>query len=169
MFGFQSKTGLILDPCQGGSEGPSQVPSQGGSQGPSVQEKGEEKEKGKEVDSVPIKKSATNSKRDLFLEMYNEVRKSKLTKARVVKTWTDKAKRNFAKVLTKEYTKNQIKGAIVAAFEDKHHIDTIYQYLTVEFLTREDILERYVMAHDAGLNTNYSMMDNQQKAMKFID
>lgn len=41
------------------------------------------------------------------------------------------------------YTQGDIQSAIEAAVKDKYHIETGYQYLTPEFITRPDKLERF--------------------------
>ncbi|NOQ49709.1 MAG: hypothetical protein GQ553_03480 [Nitrosomonadaceae bacterium] len=166
VLGYESKTGSPLTPCQGGSVGG----SQGGAVAPSVQEK--EKEKGKEKEqhsSVPDTNQATPSKMGLFLNWYNEIRKEYLPKSRGITAWTDKAKRNFKKTKGKGYTKGDIKHGIRAAFDDPHHKESKWHYVTLEFITREDILQRYVNTEGASREKEYAEMTPAEKAAKYID
>lgn len=44
----------------------------------------------------------------------------------------------------KKYTKVEIMAAIATAHKDQYHIDTKFQYLTPEFILREDKLEKFL-------------------------
>ena len=66
-------------------------------------------------------------------------------KTRVV---TDKAKKQLNDRLKEGYTKEDIVQAIRNASNDSHHIDTRYKYLTLEFMTRADKLERFASMSD---------------------
>jgi hypothetical protein len=144
-------------------------PSEGGVGGGAAQEKEKEKEKEKEVDSVPDKSPAPPSKMDLFLTWYNETRKEYLPKSRGITAWTDKAKRNFKKTKGKGYTTGDIKHGIRSAFEDPHHKESKWHYVTLEFITREDILQRYVNTEGASREKEYTEMTPAEKAAKYID
>lgn len=134
-----------------------------------TKESKELKEPKKEVDSVPDSDQAAPSKMDLFLTWYNEIRKEYLPKSRGITAWTDKAKRNFKKTKGKGYTKGDIKHAIRAAFDDPNHRESKWHYVTVEFITREDILQRYVHTEGASREKAYTEMTPAEKAAKYID
>ena len=127
------------------------------------------REENKEVDSVPDTNQATPSKMDLFLTWYNETRKEYLPKSRGITAWTDKAKRNFKKTKGKGYTTGDIKHGIRSAFEDPHHKESKWHYVTLEFITREDILQRYVNTEGASREKEYTEMTPAEKAAKYID
>ena len=62
-------------------------------------------------------------------------------KARVI---PEKAKKQLKARLKEGYTKEDIVNALRNASKDQHHLDTNYKYLTLEFITRPDKLERFV-------------------------
>ena len=135
-----------------------------------TKESKELKELKKEVDSVPdTRVQAPPSKMDLFLTWYNETRKEYLPKSRGITAWTDKAKRNFKKTKGKGYTTGDIKHGIRSAFEDPHHKESKWHYVTLEFITREDILQRYVNTEGASREKEYTEMTPAEKAAKYID
>ena len=51
------------------------------------------------------------------------------------------------------YTKEDIVNALYNAAKDQHHLDTNYKYLTLEFITRSDNLERFVNMGDFKTKT----------------
>ena len=55
-----------------------------------------------------------------------------------------KAKNQITQRLKEGYTKEDIVKAITNASKDPHHIESNYKYLTLEFITRPDKLERFV-------------------------
>lgn len=71
-------------------------------------------------------------------------------KARVV---PDKAKKQIKARLKEGYTKEDIVNALQNASKDQHHLDTNYKYLTLEFITRSDKLERFVNMSDFKTKT----------------
>tara|TARA_R110001632_G_scaffold44827_1_gene113813 strand:- start:4832 stop:5515 length:684 start_codon:yes stop_codon:yes gene_type:complete len=71
-------------------------------------------------------------------------------RARVV---PDKAKKQINDRLKEGYTKEDIVSALENAAKDQHHIDSNYKYLTLEFITRPDKLERFVNMSDFKVKT----------------
>ena len=64
-----------------------------------------------------------------------------------------KAKTQLKQRLKEGYTKDDIVNAIRNASKDPHHIDSNYKYLTLEFITRSDKLERFVTMADFKIKT----------------
>jgi len=56
----------------------------------------------------------------------------------------DKSKRNFYARIKQGYTIKDFQKAIVSAKADKFHVDNDYKYITPEFITRQDKLDRYI-------------------------
>jgi len=82
-----------------------------------------------------------------LLSLYNSI----LGKtARVVNT---KTKSQIKDRLKEGYTKEDIVKAITNASKDPHHIDSNYKYLTLEFLTRPDKLDRFINMGDFKIKT----------------
>jgi uncharacterized phage protein (TIGR02220 family) len=91
------------------------------------------------VDNSLSKKVADESKLDYkkLMDYFNIVFKKQ---TRVV---TDKAKSNLAQRLKEGYEKSAIRIVIDNASNDNHHIESNYKYITLEFLSRPNIFERY--------------------------
>lgn len=85
------------------------------------------------------KKLADENKLDYkkLMDYFNVVFKKQ---TRVV---TDKAKKNLAQRLKEGYEKSSIQIVIDNASNDNHHIESNYKYITLEFLSRPNIFERY--------------------------
>ena len=64
-----------------------------------------------------------------------------------------KAKKQLNAALKEGYSKEDIVRAITNASKDQHHIDSNYKYLTLEFITRADKLERFVNMSDFNIKT----------------
>lgn len=60
-----------------------------------------------------------------------------------IRVLSDKAKRQIKARLKDGYTKDDIVNAIVNCFNDSYHRDTGYKYLTPEFISRSDKMEKY--------------------------
>lgn len=73
----------------------------------------------------------------VLLDFFNEVTGKKC------KVIPDKAKKQFNARLKENFTKDDIANAIQNAFNDKYHKETNHQYLTLEFISRADKLERF--------------------------
>jgi len=71
-------------------------------------------------------------------------------KAKVI---SEKAKKQLKERLKEGYTKEDILNALRNAAKDQHHLDTKYKYLTLEFITRPDKLERFVNMGDFKTKT----------------
>ncbi|MFT5348336.1 MAG: hypothetical protein ACI9M3_001376 [Bacteroidia bacterium] len=61
---------------------------------------------------------------------------------------TDKANKQLTAALKAGYSKDDIVKAITNASKDPHHIDSKYKYLTLEFITRPDKLDRFINMSD---------------------
>ena len=55
-----------------------------------------------------------------------------------------KSKRNFYARIKQGYTIKDFQKAVVSAKADKFHVDNDYKYITPEFITRQDKLDRYI-------------------------
>jgi uncharacterized phage protein (TIGR02220 family) len=64
-----------------------------------------------------------------------------------------KTKTQIKDRLKEGYTKEDIVNAIRNASKDPHHIDSNYKYLTLEFLTKPDKLDRFVNMGDFKIKT----------------
>lgn len=73
----------------------------------------------------------------ILLDFFNEVTGKKC------KVVPDKAKKQFNARLKENFTKEDIANAIQNAYNDKYHKETNHQYLTLEFISRADKLERF--------------------------
>ena len=82
-----------------------------------------------------------------LLEVFNSILGKK---ARVVPV---KAQKQIKARLKEGYTKEDIVKALKNASKDQHHIDNNYKYLTLEFITRSDKLERFVNMNDYQVKT----------------
>ena len=71
-------------------------------------------------------------------------------KSRVI---SEKAKKQLKQRLKEGYTKEDIVQALSNAAKDQHHLDTNYKYLTLEFITRPDKLDRFVNMGDFKTKT----------------
>ena len=129
--GYEAATGRKLnpypDPYKGGIEG--------GLGGPLQQEKEKEKEKEKE-ESIYVVDF------DKLLLIFNRILGKK---ARVV---SDKAKKQLRQRLKEGFEKPDIVTALKNASKDQFHIDSNYKFLTLEFITRPDKLEKFLNMSD---------------------
>ena len=91
---------------------------------------------------IKEKESKVNIDSSKLLDVFNSILGKK---TRVV---TDKAKKQLKDRLKEGYTKEDIVLAIRNASNDSHHRDTRYKYLTLEFITRADKLERFASMSD---------------------
>tara|TARA_R110000868_G_scaffold178571_4_gene418321 strand:- start:143 stop:577 length:435 start_codon:yes stop_codon:yes gene_type:complete len=73
-----------------------------------------------------------------LMKYYNQVFEKK------VRFFNDKAKTNFEKRIKEGYTKQDIKKVIDNASNDEFHVANKYKHITLEFLSREIIFNRYV-------------------------
>jgi len=124
--GWEDKMKIKLnnDPSQGGSVGG----IVGGSVGGSVQEKEKEKVQEKEEE-----------KQFDYLKLFNEVTK------RNFKVLDSKARTQLNARLKEGFTIEDIETAIINCMKDEYHINNP-KYLTPEFITRSDKLQKYLNA-----------------------
>jgi uncharacterized phage protein (TIGR02220 family) len=73
----------------------------------------------------------------VLLDFFNEITGKKC------KVVPEKAKSQFKARLKENFTKEDIANAIQNAYNDKYHKETNHQYLTLEFISRADKLERF--------------------------
>ena len=73
----------------------------------------------------------------ILLDFFNQVTGKKC------KVVPEKAKKQFNARLKENFTKEDIANAIQNAYNDKYHKETNHQYLTLEFISRADKLERF--------------------------
>lgn len=93
----------------------------------------------KEIVDASIPKKVDDSKLDYkkLMDYFNSVFKKG---TRVV---SSDAKKNINQRLKDGYTKDDIRVVIDNASNDNHHIESNYKYITLEFLSRPKIFERY--------------------------
>tara|TARA_R110000772_G_scaffold178012_1_gene289499 strand:+ start:997 stop:1626 length:630 start_codon:yes stop_codon:yes gene_type:complete len=125
------KTDLLGNHIEGGTVGG----TVGGKQAPLPQEEEEEEEKVQE-------KEKTNIDSNKLLSVFNSILGKK---TRVV---PDKANKQLKAALKAGYSKDDIVTAITNASKDPHHVDSNYKYLTLEFITRPDKLDRFINMSD---------------------
>jgi hypothetical protein len=120
--GYEDKTKTILTPTVGGCVG--------GEVTPTVQVEEKEKEQYVIQPKVVIDW-------DALLVQFNQLTK------RNHKLIPDKAKRQLLARLKDGYTKQDIWNAIQNCYNDEYHKETNHKYLTLEFISRPDKMERY--------------------------
>ena len=91
-------------------------------------------------DSVSVTKSNIDSNK--LLSVFNSILGKK---TRVV---PDKANKQLKAALKAGYSKDDIVTAITNASKDPHHVESNYKYLTLEFITRPDKLDRFINMSD---------------------
>jgi len=80
-----------------------------------------------------------------YLSMLNTVRNKYRKHSRSLTILSDKGQRQLKARLTRDgYTKEDFTHCFEVAFNEEHHIDTDYKYLTAEFFTRQDKLEAFL-------------------------
>jgi uncharacterized phage protein (TIGR02220 family) len=93
----------------------------------------------KEIVDASLPKKVDDSKLDYkkLIDYFNVVFKKQ---TRVV---SSDAKKNIIQRLKDGYNKDDIRVVIDNASNDNHHIESNYKYITLEFLSRPKIFERY--------------------------
>ena len=140
--GWEDKTGETLKlPIDEGT--------QGGTQGGSVQ--------------IQIQSEIKEEKQytidwDVLLNFFNKVTGKK---SRVI---PEKVKTQFIARLKEKYTKEDIKNAIINVCKDSFHIETNLKYVTLEFISRADKLDKFCQIVDQN-NTGKT----NQKLMTYDD
>ena len=103
-------------------------------------------EKPKKAVSVSVSDSVSVTKSNIDINKLLTVFNSILgKKTRVV---PDKANKQLKAALKAGYSKDDIVTAITNASKDPHHIESNYKYLTLEFITRPDKLDRFINMSD---------------------
>ena len=98
----------------------------------------------KQVNNITIEQEIDSSK---LLSLFNSLLGKQ---AKVVNA---KTKTQIKQRLKEGYTKDDIVNAIRNASKDPHHIEFNYKYLTLEFITRPDKLDRFVNMGDFKIKT----------------
>ena len=88
------------------------------------------------------KEEKSNIDSNKLLSVFNSILGKK---TRVV---PDKANKQLKAALKAGYSKDDIVTAITNASKDPHHVDSNYKYLTLEFITRPDKLDRFINMSD---------------------
>lgn len=135
--GFETKTKTKLVDLQAYST-PTQAPWQGPTQDPCQQEKEEEKEKEKEEYILSGDKSP-NMNID-FIKLLKFINQKT---GRNFRTINQKVKKKYKARLKEGYTNKDIANSILNACNAKNHKENNYTYLTPEFFSRSDILDKY--------------------------
>ena len=91
-------------------------------------------------ENVNVNDNVINSTK--LLSVFNSILGKK---TRVV---PDKANKQLKAALKAGYSKDDIVTAITNASKDPHHIESNYKYLTLEFITRPDKLDRFINMSD---------------------
>lgn len=142
--GYEDKTKTILDPTQGGCVGVVLPPSE------QVEVKEKVKEKVKDV-IEPINWP-------VLLDFFNK------TTGKKCKVVSRKAKEQFNARLKEGFTKVDIANAIIGACKDSYHIETELKYITLEFISRADKLDKF-----SQVNNFTDSGTTNQKLMKYDD
>jgi len=98
----------------------------------------------KQVNNITIEQEIDSSK---LLSLFNSILGKQ---AKVVNA---KTKTQIKQRLKEGYTKDDIVNAISNASKDPFHIESNYKYLTLEFLTKPDKLDRFVNMGDFKIKT----------------
>jgi len=98
---------------------------------------------GLENDSGKLKEGFTPARNEFenFIVSFNEIRGSKFQAI-------EKVKRQFNGRLKEGFTPAQMLEALKNAMKDKFHVDNAYKYLTPEFFTRSDKIDKYLNVNE---------------------
>jgi uncharacterized phage protein (TIGR02220 family) len=103
--------------------------------------------KPKKADNDNVNDTDTDINSSKLLSVFNSILGKQ---ARVVNA---KTKTQIKDRLKEGYTKEDIVNAIRNASKDPHHIEFNYKYLTLEFITKPDKLDRFVNMGDFKIKT----------------
>ncbi len=98
----------------------------------------------KQVNNITIEQEIDSSK---LLSLFNSLL------GKQAKVVNSKTKTQIKQRLKEGYTKDDIVNAIRNASKDPFHIESNYKYLTLEFLTKPDKLDRFVNMGDFKIKT----------------
>ena len=96
--------------------------------------------------SIKTKEKESKEKYEAFIDWFNRSMvplKGKIGNYRIQGKSSDKVKKQFLERIKEGYQSSDFKNAIKAISKDEHHQESNYKYLTPEFLTRADKLERF--------------------------
>mgnify|MGYP003633023339 FL=1 len=96
-------------------------------------------------ENVNVNDNVINSTK--LLSVFNSILGKK---TRVV---PDKANKQLKAALKAGYSKDDIVTAITNASKDPHHVESNYKYLTLEFITRPDKLDRFINMSDFAIKS----------------
>ena len=144
--GYEDKTKTFLDPTQGGTVGVITPPTA----------QVEEKEKVKEKQEEEVKEILNPINWDILLSYFNKATKKKS------RSIPEKVKKAFLARLKEGYTKEDISLAIRNCYNDSYHIETKHKYLTLEFISRADKMDKF--CNIEGVNTSKT---TNQKLMTY--
>lgn len=110
-------------------------------------------------------KLGIDEKYKFYVDMINQIG------SRAFKYSDNKAKNQFKARIMEGYTGEDFKKAIIAAYSDEYHKETRFKYLTPEFLTRSDKLEKYrELGEGADISNKLKdkdyLLNNYDKIMK---
>jgi uncharacterized phage protein (TIGR02220 family) len=89
---------------------------------------------------------------DSLLTYFNQVTSKK---CRVI---PQKAKVQFKARLKEGYTKEDIKNAILSCYNDSYHKETNHKYLTLEFISRADKMDKYATVSNKELTKGEKLL-----------
>jgi len=129
--GWEDKTGNKLS-----------NPRQGGVSTPKAQEKEKEQEKGNNINSVEVKTSTPNTIDFKKLLDFINTQTKRIGKQRL-RVVNQSVKNKYKARLKEGYTSKDIANSIINACKENHHKDSNYKYLTLEFFSRSNTLDKY--------------------------
>lgn len=92
--------------------------------------------------NVPlVKKPKASIDFDKLLDFINKIQKRDGSSR--YKIINQKVRSKYKARLKEGYTAEQIKNSIINSSEDKYHLDTNYKYLTPEFFSRSEIIDKH--------------------------
>jgi hypothetical protein len=156
LFNFQSLEEYFQSPMEGASKGLSSPSGIGtsrgnrnnkGGMGEKEREKGEPDEKRNEYKSGDLQS---------FINTFNEVRG---TKFKAIK----KVGEQYNARLKEGFTPSQMIDALKNAMNEKYHVDTGYKYLTPEFFTRSEKIDKFLNAPPSGVNPSVAGFEERMR------
>jgi len=116
----------------------------------------EEEEEVKEKEEEEVKEILNPINWDILLSYFNKATKKKS------RSIPEKVKKAFLARLKEGYTKEDISLAIRNCYNDSYHIETKHKYLTLEFISRADKMDKF--CNIEGVNTSKT---TNQKLMTY--
>ena len=133
--GYEDKTKTKLNPSEGGKS----TPTEGGLSDPclQVEEKGKEEEEEQIDNPSDVETSKPSIDFDNLLLFINK------ETGRKFKVINQTVKNKYKARLKDGYTNEDIASAIKNSVKDNYHRDTNYKYLTPEFFSRSEMLDKH--------------------------